>query len=89
MVTSIIHGEQSVPAIGDVRMVQIPAVKLGDVYQDDKIDIKDARKVLQAVSGNIELTDEEKAAADVYEDGNIDIRDAKRLLQAASGSIEL
>ena len=66
-----------------------PKGMLGDVFKDDKIDIKDARKLLQAVSGNIQLTAEEEAVADVYEDGSIDIRDARMLLQAASGSIEL
>ena len=66
-----------------------PKGKLGDVYKDGEVDIRDARKLLQAVSGNIELTAEEKAVADVYADGSIDIRDARMLLQAASGSIEL
>ena len=89
LVTSTVHGEQSVPAINDVRMVYISDSVLGDVNSDGKITTVDAKWVLQAVSGSRTLTPEQIAAADVNGDGKITTVDAKWILQAVSGSREL
>ena len=86
LVTSIIHGEQSVPAINDVRMVFVNNIMLGDINTDTKINAIDAKLILQHASGSRTLTTEQMAAADVNNDGQVNAVDAKWILQYASGS---
>lgn len=61
----------------------------GDVNNDGKVTVADAKWVLQASSGSRTLTAEQKNAADVNGDGKVTIADAKWLLQVASGSRKL
>lgn len=66
--------------------VSVGANKLGDVNGDGKVNIIDARWLLQVSSGSRTLTDSQKAVADVNRDGKVNIIDARWLLQVASGS---
>lgn len=66
--------------------VKIASGLLGDVNSDGKVNIIDARWLLQVSSGNRVLTDEQKAVADVNGDGKINIIDARWLLQVSSGN---
>ena len=65
------------------------AVSLGDLNGDQSVDSSDARIVLQAAVGKIQLTDEQKQVADVNGDGQVDSSDARMILQAAVGKITL
>lgn len=55
----------------------------GDVDGDGDVDSTDARTVLQAAVGKVDLTDEQAAAADVDRDGDVDSTDARLILQDA------
>lgn len=66
--------------------VKITKGLLGDVNSDGKVNIIDARWLLQVSSGNRTLTPEQKAVADVNGDGKINIIDARWLLQVSSGN---
>ena len=69
--------------------ITVSAGLLGDVNNDGKVNIIDARWLLQASSGSRTLTDAQKTASDVNGDGKINIIDARWLLQVASGSRKL
>lgn len=60
---------------------------LGDVDEDGKIGMKDARLVLKAAVGSEKLTDVQKKAADVDKDGKVGMKDARLILKYAVGSI--
>ena len=60
---------------------------LGDVDEDGKIGMKDARLVLKAAVGSEKLTDEQKKLADVDKDGKVGMKDARLILKYAVGSI--
>ncbi len=69
--------------------ISVSAGKLGDVNNDGKVNIIDARWLLQASSGSRTLDDAQKTVADVNGDGKVNIIDARWLLQIASGSRQL
>ncbi len=69
--------------------ISVGAGKLGDVNNDGKVNIIDARWLLQASSGSRTLDDAQKTVADVNGDGKVNIIDARWLLQIASGSRKL
>lgn len=58
---------------------------MGDVDANGKVDSNDARTVLQASVGKVELTEKQKAVADVDENGKVDSTDARQILQMAVG----
>ena len=62
---------------------------MGDVNGDNRVNIIDARWLLQVSSGNRTLTAEQQSLADVNGDGRINIIDARWLLQVSSGNREL
>lgn len=63
----------------------VPAVTMGDVNNDGKVNAVDARWILQTASGERTLAEEQNAAADVNGDGKINAVDARWILQIASG----
>lgn len=65
---------------------QVPDAILGDLNNDSKVTIADARMLLQAASGSRTLTADQQAVADINRDGKVNITDARWLLQVASGS---
>lgn len=69
--------------------ISVGTGKLGDVNNDGKVNIIDARWLLQASSGSRTLDDAQKTVADVNGDGKVNIIDARWLLQIASGSRKL
>ncbi len=60
---------------------------LGDVDGDGSITAKDAVMVLKYVAHNIELTDEQLAAADTTKDGKVDAKDAVQILKYVAHNI--
>lgn len=66
---------------------EVQPYTLGDVNQDQTIDIKDATLILNHVVGNTELTGTRFLAADVVKDGVIDIKDATKVLNLVVGNI--
>ena len=64
-----------------------PALEMGDVNGDGKINSSDARMILQAAVGYVQLTEEQKARADVKQDGEINSSDARVVLQYSVGSV--
>jgi len=62
--------------------------KLGDVNRDGKINISDARLVLENVVGISVLDEEQIVCADVDKDGLVDINDVLRILKYISGESE-
>ena len=67
---------------------EIEAVK-GDLNNDGKIDIMDARKARRAAMKDIALTESELAAADLNGDGKVDIMEARKIKRAAMKEIVL
>lgn len=61
------------------------AQKLGDVIDDEKIDIADAAAVINHINGGKALEGLEAKAADVNEDGKIDIEDAVAIIGHING----
>ncbi len=61
--------------------------KIGDLNNDDKIDIADAVFVFRAANGRLVLSEAEKAIADVNKDGKVDIADATMIFRYANGRI--
>lgn len=62
---------------------------LGDVNDDGKISIIDARSVLQAISTDSEFETVQGLSADVNKDGNISLIDARIILRVAIGLEEI
>ncbi len=62
-----------------------PAVLLGDVNGDGRINARDARALLRYIAGLDESGTIEEAAADFNGDGRINARDARALLRAIAG----
>jgi len=59
----------------------------GDVNEDGKINQKDAKLVLKAFAGKIELTENQTLSADVNGDNKINQKDAKLILKYFAGKI--
>ncbi len=58
-----------------------PPPSIGDVNGDGKIDCSDANMILQAATGTITLTPDQKMRADINGDGQIKADDASLLMQ--------
>lgn len=63
------------------------AYTLGDVNDDQTIDVKDATAILNHVVENAELTGTKFLAADVVKDGVVDVKDATKILNLIVGNI--
>lgn len=61
----------------------------GDLNNDGRVDIMDARKAKRAAMKEISLTENELAAADINEDGKVDIMEARKIKRAAMKEITL
>ena len=61
----------------------------GDLNNDGRVDIMDARKAKRAAMKEISLTENELAAADINEDGKVDIMEARKIKRAAMKEIVL
>ena len=61
----------------------VPRPIMGDVDGNGKVNSTDARVVLQAAVGKVELTEKQKVTADVNGDGKVDSTDARVILQKA------
>lgn len=57
----------------------------GDANLDNKVDLSDAKIVLKAAVGIINITGNEYKAADVNKDGTVNLKDAKVVLKLAVG----
>lgn len=83
LVVSTVHGEQSVPAIGDVRMVIINNSLMGDVNGDQKVNDQDSILLSRHLSewGNtIDLS-----SADMNGDGKVNDQDSIVLARTLAG----
>ena len=58
---------------------------IGDVNEDGKVTVVDAKWILQHISGTRQLTEKQQKAADLNADGKITVVDAKWVLQIVSG----
>ncbi len=58
-----------------------PAIPMGDLNGDEKVDAKDALNVLKISVNKVTPTDEQKIAADVNEDTSINAKDALEVLK--------
>ena len=63
-------------------------VLLGDVNENNKVELTDASLLLRAALGIEELTDAQKLRADVNEDGQINLADVTLVLKYALGIID-
>lgn len=63
-------------------------ITLGDVNDDGKIDLNDAKYALRASLGIIKLEADNEFAADVDKDAKVTLKDAKLLLKYALGIIK-
>ena len=74
--------------LAEEEVPMLPPYKLGDVNNDGFITAVDARMVLRAVAGIVELTEVQKAAADTNKDGNVTAVDARMILQYVVGKVK-
>ncbi|MGN0606754.1 MAG: leucine-rich repeat protein [Oscillospiraceae bacterium] len=70
-----------------VEIESEPAEKTGDIDGDGETTSSDALNVLQAVVGEVDLTDEQKKLADLNGDGQITSADALGVLQIVVGIV--
>ncbi len=91
--TTVTNLYTALPAEPTAPQPDEPEYTLGDINDDDVIDISDASAVLNAYLGNTALTDTQKLAADVAPkgapDGVIDISDASMILNVYLGNATL
>lgn len=75
----------------DIPVLEIPNAHCGDINDDNKISIVDAKCILQHIAGIIgkTLDDEHKIYADINNDGKISIADAKTVLRVVAGTLDL
>ena len=59
----------------------------GDINQDGKINMKDARTALKAAVGSEALNEEQQKLGDLDGDGKVGMKDARLILKYAVGSI--
>lgn len=64
-------------------------VKKGDLNNDGRVDIMDARKAKRAAMKEVHLTGSELSAADLNGDGKVDIMEARKIKRAAMKEITL
>lgn len=64
-------------------------VKKGDLNNDGRVDIMDARKDKRAAMKEVHLTGSELSAADLNGDGKVDIMEARKIKRAAMKEITL
>ena len=62
-----------------------PAVALGDINADGKVNVADATLALRIAVGLLKPDDNQKAAGDVNKDGKVDLKDTTLILQVAVG----
>lgn len=62
-------------------------VLLGDVNQDGKINLTDAKLVMQYYNGSKKLNSQQKKGADVNGDGKVNLIDAKLIMKYYNGEI--
>ena len=63
-------------------------VKKGDINNNDKIELTDAMKAFQHVSGKVTLDKEMFAAADIDNNGKVELSDAMKIFQFVAGKLE-
>ena len=66
----------------------VGAKVIGDLNYDGKINVTDARLILQHIVGKITLREDQKICADVNNDTHVDINDARLILQYLVGKIK-
>lgn len=64
-----------------------PSGGFGDINEDGKINMKDARIALKAAVGSETLNEEQQKLGDMDNDGKVGIKDARLILKYAVGSI--
>lgn len=64
-----------------------PSGGFGDINEDGKINMKDARIALKAAVGSETLNEEQQKPGDVDNDGKVGMKDARLILKYAVGSI--
>lgn len=69
--------------------IQIQNLRLGDLNQDETVNIIDVQILFNAVLGKIELSQDQMSVSDLNNDGNINILDVQRLFNAVLGKIDL
>ena len=74
--------------LAEEEIPMLPPYTLGDVNNDGRITAVDARMVLRAVAGLVELTEVQIAAADTNKDEKITAVDARMILQYVVGKVK-
>ena len=78
--------EHRVPARITIAEAETPAVA-GDVNQDGKVNLTDAKLVMQHYNGAKTLDSRQKENADVNGDGKVNLTDAKLIMKYYNGEI--
>lgn len=60
----------------------------GDVNGDGKVNLTDAKLVMQHYNGAVDFNSQQKKNADVNSDGKVNLMDAKRIIQYYNGEIQ-
>lgn len=61
---------------------------LGDVNQDKKVNLTDAKMIMKYCNGQIKLSATQKKNADVNKDGKVNLTDAKLVMKFCNGTIK-
>ena len=84
----VVLGGGNEPVILGTINKYVPPYILGDVNNNGKVQINDARLALQISLGKLIPTETQKIAADVNRNGKVQINDARLILQYTLGKIE-
>lgn len=71
-----------------ITIARVEATSIGDVNQDGKVNLTDAKLVMQYYNGAIDLDAQQEKNADTNSDGKVNLTDVKRIMQYYNGEIE-
>lgn len=79
--------EHRIPARITIAKAETSAAEVGDVNQDGKVNLTDAKLVMQYYNGAGTLDSQQKKNADTNGDGKINLTDAKLIMKYYNGEI--
>ncbi len=85
----IATGDQIIQKDGDQIVGTYTLIRFGDVNSDAEIDILDVDTIMRYITGYLDLTDVQIAAANVLQDAEVNILDIDLLARTISGYVEI
>jgi hypothetical protein len=85
VLTADAENNYTISNVGNDVTITITSCKLGDIYQDNKIDSLDLVQLRKILAGILEPMDFEALAADMYPDGKVNSMDLVILRKYLAG----